>query len=420
VRRSFAALLALLAGLGALTVLAAPAALAACPSLITAGPQLPKTAGEDPLIERMGLRRAWELSRGAGVTVSVVDSGVDSRHPKLAGAVDPPTDYRTSFTSSAGFESAPGAPEDCEGHGTAIAGLIAARSAGDDRVLGVAPDARIAPVRFEGDIGQAPPGMIAAAIRAAADRSTVMNLSFAVGTDNALIRDAVRYALDRDVVVVAAAGNENQTAPGLTWFPAAYPGVLAVASVDAGGQPSEESNRGPWVGIAAPGQDLTTVATGGGGYAVVTGTSFATAVVSGTAALVRSRFPGLTASAVVARLQGTAVSPTGGRDEITGAGIVDPFEALTEVGAVAPPVATPATAGGAVRVLPVPVDEPLLSPTGVIALAAAAILLVAAAVAAAAGMTRRRSAARRGVAGPGSRYDDAHRTLEPVPDHRLD
>jgi type VII secretion-associated serine protease mycosin len=413
-------LLALVTAFGGLTVLAAPAAFAACPSLITPGPQLPKTAGQDPLIERMGLRRAWELSRGAGVAVSVVDSGVDSRHPKLAGAVDPPTDFRTSFTSNAGFESAPGAPEDCEGHGTAIAGIVAARSAGDDRVLGVAPDARIVPFRFESDIRQAPPEMVGAAIRAAADRSTVMNLSFALGADLPPIRDAIRYALGRDVVVVAAAGNENESAPGATWYPAAYPGVLAVASVDADGQPTAESNRGPWVGIAAPGKELTTLATGGGGYSVVTGTSFATAVVSGTAALVRSRFPELKAPAVVQRLQGTAVSPTGGRDEITGAGIIDPFEALTAVGVAPAPATAPADAGNAVRVLPVPVEEPLLSPAGTVALAATAILLVVAGVAVAVGVTRRRAAARRGTPGPDPRYGDAHRPLQPVPERLLD
>jgi type VII secretion-associated serine protease mycosin len=425
VRRSAAAVLALVTAFSGLTVLVAPAALAACPTLITAGPPLPATAGQDPLIQRMGLRRAWELSTGAGVTVSVVDSGVDFRHPKLAGAVDPPADFLS--TDGTTFETRPGGPEDCVGHGTAIAGIIAARSAGDDRVLGVAPGARIAPFRFEGDIANAPLAMIAAAIRAAADHSKVMDLSFTAKHDPR-IHDAIRYALSRDVVVVAAAGNENQSNPGVTSYPAAYPGVLAVASVDADGRPSAESNRGSWVGIAAPGQELTTLASGGGGYTVVTGTSFATAVVAGTAALVRAKFPNLSAAEVVARLEDTAVSPGEGRDDATGAGIVDPFAALSAVGATAPTVPTvsataaagPAVTGDAVRVLPVPVAEPPLTPVGTIALAATTIMLVAAGIAAAAGMTRRRSAARRGVAGAQSRYADAHRPLEPVPDRRLD
>ena len=101
-------------------------------------------------------------------------------------------------------------------------------------MLGVAPDALIAPVRFDGALEQAPAAMIADAIRAGAERGSVLNLSFAVPVDNPLIRAAVRYALARDVVVVAAAGNERREQPGLTWYPAAYDGVLAVASVDAG------------------------------------------------------------------------------------------------------------------------------------------------------------------------------------------
>jgi membrane-anchored mycosin MYCP len=93
----------------------------------------------------------------------VVDSGVDARHPKLAGAVEPPTDFRTSFTSRAGFEQGRGTGDDCENHGTPIAGIIAGRAAGDERVLGVAPDVAIAPVRFVGSLQQAPTAMIAAA-----------------------------------------------------------------------------------------------------------------------------------------------------------------------------------------------------------------------------------------------------------------
>ena len=116
---------------------------------------------------------------------------------------------RSATVSGGGLRGAPGAPEDCDGHGTAVAGLISGRTAGDDRVPGAAPDARILPMRFEGDIGQAAPETIAAAIRAAADRAQVMNLSFAVARDHPAIRDAVRYAVERDVVVVAAADNEN-------------------------------------------------------------------------------------------------------------------------------------------------------------------------------------------------------------------
>ena len=246
-----------------------------------------------------------------------------------------PVDFRTSPTG-AGFEQGRGTGDDCENHGTPIAGIIAARAGGDERVLGIAPDARIAPVRFDGALAQAPTEMIAAAIRAGADRGQVMNLSFAVGVDEPAIRKAVQYAVDRNVVVIAAAGNEARSQPGLTWYPAAYDGVLAVAGVDAAGQASAESNRGVWVDVAAPGEGLTAPSAGGEGFVAVRGTSFATAVVSGVAALVRARYPDMPAAEVVRRIEATAVSATGGRDERTGAGIVDPYLALTAE-AVAPP-----------------------------------------------------------------------------------
>jgi subtilisin family serine protease len=190
----------------------------------------------------------------------------------------------------------------------------------------------------------------------------VLNLSFAVGVDEPAIRKAVQYAVDRDVVVVAAAGNEARSQPGLTWYPAAYDGVLAVAGVDAAGQASAESNRGAWVDVAAPGEGLTAPSAGGEGFVAVKGTSFATAVVSGVAALVRARYPDMPAAEVVRRIEATAVSSTGGRDERTGAGIVDPYLALTGE-AVAPPASgTGDGPGSTVRVEPVPEPAPLLGP----------------------------------------------------------
>jgi membrane-anchored mycosin MYCP len=380
VRRT-GALLALLALLCGLSTTTAPVAWAACSQPARPGGTLTADFRQDPLIDRLGLRRAWELSTGRGVTVAVVDSGVDARHPKLAGAVAAPIDFRASYTSASGYEVGPGTGEDCENHGTPIAGLIAGRAAGDERVLGVAPDALVAPVRFDGALEQAPAAMIADAIRAGADRGSVLNLSFAVPVDNAQIRAAVDYALDRDVVVVAAAGNERQKQPGLTWYPAGYDGVLAVASVDPAGQPAEDSNRGPWVDVGAPGVGLVSVSAGGSGFVSVSGTSFATAVASGVAALVRARFPGLTGPEVVARIEGSALSPTGARDERTGAGIIDTYRALSDVGPAAA-VNPDAAPGTAVRVLPVPQEPPPLAGIGMIAVVGMGILLAVAGVAA--------------------------------------
>lgn len=388
--RRVGVLLALVVAFSALT---ATPAFAACRQPVAPGVPLPDTAGQEPLIDRLGLERVWELTTGRGVTVSVVDSGVDARHPKLAGAVERPVDFRPSFTGGAGFDQGPGTGDDCENHGTPIAGIIAARAAGDERVLGVAPEARIAPVRFDGSLAQAPAEMIAAAIRTGADRGGVLNLSFAVGVDEPAIRRAVAYAVERDVVVVAAAGNEGRSQPGLTWYPAAYDGVVAVAGVDAAGQPSAESNRGAWVDVAAPGEGLTAPSSGGEGFVGVTGTSFATAVVSGVAALVRARFPDMPAAEVVRRIEATAVSPSGERDDRTGAGIIDPYLAVTGEVTRTQEVAAPA---GAVGVAPVPTVPPLLGPGETTAVAVTIILLGCAAVAVVAGVSARRVAARRG------------------------
>jgi membrane-anchored mycosin MYCP len=417
--RATGAVLALTAAASAATVWTAPEAMAVCDGPVAVGAPLPDEFGEEPLIDRLGLRRAWEHSTGAGVTVAVIDSGVDARHPKFAGAVAPPTDFRPVYDARL-FTQGPGTGEDCENHGTPIAGIIAARPAGDDRVAGVAPGATIVPMRFEGQLDQAPDQMIAAAIRAGADRAQVLNLSFAVPVDRPIIRDAVRYALDRNVVLVAAAGNENQSQPGYTWYPAAYDGVLAVAGLDDAGEPTEESNRGPWVDVAAPAESLTAPSAGGEGYVAVSGTSFATAVVSGVAALVRSRYPDLPAAQVVQRIESTAVSLTGGRDERTGAGIVDPYQALTAIAVGPPPTAVPDARGAAVDVLPVPVEPPLLDGTGSAAAIAGGILVALAVVVVVAGVSARRIAARRGDQDAVRRLAPAHRPLAPVPDDRLD
>jgi type VII secretion-associated serine protease mycosin len=384
------------------------------------GAALPDSMGEEPLVARLGLRRVWEHATGAGVTVAVIDSGVDARHPKLAGAVAPPTDFRTTFYNPRGWEQVPGTGEDCENHGTPIAGIIAGRSAGDDRVLGIAPDATVVPLRFDGPLDRAPDEMIAAAIRSGADRARVLNLSFAIPVDRPIIFEAIQYAFSRDVVIVAAAGNENETQPGLTWYPAAYEGVIAVAGLDDAGQPTEESNRGPWVDVAAPSEGITALSAGGEGYVVVDGTSFATAVVSGVAALVRSRFPGLPAAEVVQRIESTAVSLTGGRDERTGAGAVDPYQALTALAVGPPPAAAPDPVAPAVGIVPVPVDRPLLEGPAAVAAGVTGILLATAAVVAIAGFAARRIAARRGRPGAMARFAPPHRPLEPVPDYRLD
>lgn len=348
--------IALAAALAAVALGVPAPAYAACPQVPPGGTDLPGKAGRDPVITRLGLERAWELSTGTGVTVSVVDTGVDARQDKLTPAMVPGVEYTTT-TVPPGFAQFPGGTEDCDGHGTSVAGLIAARpTRGDDRVMGVAPGAMIAPVRVGTSFGQAPTELIAAAIKAGADRGRVLNLSFARSVDSRPIRDAITYALGKDVVVVAAAGNEGGSQGGATWYPAAYDGVLAVAALNGEGEPMQESNAGDWVDIAAPGEALTGLAPKRG-YRSVSGTSFATALVSGAAALVRSRFPTLSAPEVVKRLKGTATPVAGGPNGRVGAGIVDPFTALTATSVGDPASAFPNVVGS-VEVQPRPPGDP--------------------------------------------------------------
>ncbi|MFD9961831.1 S8 family serine peptidase [Amycolatopsis sp. NPDC058986] len=375
------------------------------------GQPLPTAAGPDPVIARLGFDRAHELATGAGVLAGVVDSGVDWSHPKLGGAVPAPG-------TQIGDQGPPGPGRalDCAGHGTAVAGLLAARPGDDPRVAGIAPGASIYPVRFATPIENLPRGQLAAGIRDAADhRVRVLNLSFALAVDDPAVRDAIAYAQARDVVVVAAAGNEAQSQPGQTWYPAAYPGVLAVAAVNAQGLPLAQSNSGPWVGIAAPGENLTTTAPGGG-YLAVTGTSFATPLVTGAAALIRQRYPELPAPQVIDRLKSAAVRVSGRPDERSGAGVLDPYAALT-----VPDAALPSSSlrpGGLVRMAPMPAGTDDSRATR-IALAWSGILASLAMLAAIGALAVRRAAKRGWAAGPLPRTAREERGTPGPPDTEL-
>jgi membrane-anchored mycosin MYCP len=408
----------LLAAAAAGTVPAAAAPLP-CRNPPGGGTPLPATAPRDPTIARLGLERAWELSTGAGVTVAVVDSGVDGNQPKLRPALVPGYDFVTT-QAPPGYQRVPGGVGDCGdnggSHGTPIASLIAARRGADDRVVGVAFDARIAPVRFVDGIDNASAEMIGAAIRTGADLGQVLNLSFALPLDRPPIRDAIRYAVARNVVVVAAAGNESST-PNEKWYPAAYPGVLAVAALKPDGTPLQESNRGPWVRIAAPGDGLTALAAVSG-YLGPKGTSFATALVSGVAALVRARFPRMPAAQVIQRLVGTAVPLGAARDDRVGAGIVDPFAALTAQTVAGGATSSPAAAG-AVTVQPRPAAPATIADRWGRLLGWAGVLGLAAVLAYLGRLAVRAAIRRRWRPGGDRRPEPAEeRALEP-PDVRL-
>ncbi|SFD09660.1 S8 family serine peptidase [Streptomyces aidingensis] len=345
----------------------------------TAGEELPDGAGPHPLIDQLGLRQAWDLSTGAGVTVAVIDSGVDARHPGLADAVARGSEFTTSVTDERGYHHGrPAWQRDCQGHGTAVAGLIAARHTEGERIAGIAPGATVYPVRLAGTggVGGTSDHMLAAAVDddAVAAGARIINLSLANAADRKPVREAIARAVGQGVLVVAAAGNEgNANVSTGRMYPAAYDGVLAVGAVDAEGRPLDSSNAGPWVDIAGIGTPMTVLAPGGSGYRQAEGgTSLAAAQVSGAAALVLSRFPGLTARQVAGRLTGSASLLGGGVNDRTGAGLVDPFGALTHLGGA--PGTDPVP--GRLTVQPLPPQQPLLSATAAGALAVSGVLML--------------------------------------------
>ncbi len=276
------------------------------------------------------IQEVHRITRGEGVIVAVIDSGVNGNHPDLAGAV---------LEGRNMIEGIATAWDDNDGHGTAMASLIAGQGHGPNHqngVLGIAPDAKILPIRVMNisDRGTGDIDAIADGIRWAVDHGAqVINISLPL-SDISSYRNAVNYALENDAVVVTSAGNTRQ---GDTYVNpiARSTGVIAVSGVDRQGFFTPESVSGPEVVLAAPCVDII-VATSGeravnGEYTLSTGTSDSAALVSGVAALVRSAFPELDAANVINRLIQTADDRgPQGHDPEYGYGIVDPLAALTE------------------------------------------------------------------------------------------
>jgi membrane-anchored mycosin MYCP len=278
-------------------------------------------------------QRAWPFSTGTGVTVAVIDSGVDADHPQLhrAGKILRGRDFYLVGKLPGNY--------DCVSHGTGVAGIIAADGKPGIGFQGIAPGSRILPVRISeretdnsGNTELIDPNILANGIRYAVDAGArVINLSVAGDQDQAPVRQAIAYAVKRDVVVVAAVGN-RQGADGrqLPSYPAQYPGVIGVGAIDNTGARLNASQVGPYVDLVAPGASVLTT-TRVAGHAYQDGTSFAAPFVAGTAALVRAAWPKLTAAQVAQRLMATATSARGGRGSLEyGAGIVDPYRAVTE------------------------------------------------------------------------------------------
>jgi membrane-anchored mycosin MYCP len=283
--------------------------------------------------KELGFSSVWDRTKGAGVTVAVVDSGVDA-NPQFGNRVIAGPDLVAG--------TKPGIPPgaDCVGHGTAVASIIAAAPVPGVSFTGVAPAARILSVKISGTDTfptSATPQGIMDAVQFGAD---VINLSLATPDDVPALRQAVEYALEHNVVVVAAAGNDLPQDGTGPFYPASYPGVLSVGAAGPGGALASFSDQHTPVAVTAPGVNVTTAYPGTFPDAYnpdESGTSFAAAYVSGVVALVRSAHPGLNPAQVVARIEATARGSTGPG---TGHGLVDPVRAVT---AVLP--AEPAAAG---------------------------------------------------------------------------
>lgn len=266
--------------------------------------------------------QAWQHSTGAGVTVAVLDSGVDAGHPDLAGRVLPGKDYVDGSTDGR---------VDPVGHGTTVASLIAGHASS---ATGLAPDARILPVRVLDEENRYREASTVAdgVVWAVEHGAQVINLSLGGTRASPALREALELAMARDVVVVACTGNLTDDPDERVWYPAREPGVVAVAGLTfSGGAAARwpQSISGPETVLAAPA--VMTGARVGGGHRDVQGTSFSSALVSATAALIRARWPELSAGDVVNRLVASAddLGPPG-RDRSSGFGAVDAVGAVSD------------------------------------------------------------------------------------------
>ncbi|MBO4208609.1 S8 family serine peptidase, partial [Micromonospora echinofusca] len=315
----------LVCGLAAVAVLPAPAAaVAAPPGRDCTEPGQP--VAPVPWPQRMlGPERVWPLVRGGGITVAVLDSGVDGRHPQLRGRVEPGYDA----VARSGR-----ADDDCSGTGTGVAGVIAARVLSGTGFAGTAREATILPVRVVTGVGLdgsvADPAVLARGIRVAATRGAdVIAVSAVSWTDSDALRDAVRFALDRNVVVVAAAGDRrDDQGPARVSYPAGYDGVIGVGAIGPTGEAWSGSQPGPHVDLVAPGAEVATLQRTRGMTPNVSGTGFACGFVAAAAALVRAKRGELPPAEVARLLAGTAVPAAGGG--AYGHGVVNPYGAVND------------------------------------------------------------------------------------------
>ncbi|MGW1499255.1 type VII secretion-associated serine protease mycosin [Streptomyces mirabilis] len=294
-------------------------------------------------LDAMHTQQAWRTTKGQGITVAVLDTGVDDQHPDLVGNVLAGKDM-VGFGAQRGDRA-------WARHGTAMAGIIAGHGHGvgnGDGVLGIAPEARILPVRVileDGDSARTRArntrgNALAEGIRWATDQGAdVINLSLGDDSKSAHPEPAedaaVQYALKKGAVVVASAGNGGEKGDHIS-YPAAYPGVIAATAVDQNGTRASFSTRRWYATVSAPGVDVV-IADPDDKYYEGWGTSAASAFVSGAVALIKAAHPGLSPAQIKKLLEDTARNaPSGGRDDSRGFGFIDPAAAIEAAGRLKP------------------------------------------------------------------------------------
>nr|WP_235002285.1 type VII secretion-associated serine protease mycosin [Actinacidiphila paucisporea] len=298
-------------------------------------------------LQRVLVNQLWQgTGQGKGVKVAVIDSGVAVTNPQLASAVD--VAHSVDLIDPKGHGTT-----DPVGHGTEVAGIIAARPAPSTGFVGIAPAATIISIRQASEDGTGTvPNLVTALQKAVAAHAKVINISQDTSTDTPELADAIDAAVRSGAVVVASAGNDGGDGKARTTYPGAYRGVLAVGASDRNNERASFSQTGDFVGVAAPGVDMLSTVPGGG-QCVDNGTSFAAPYVAGVATLIRAKHPTWTAAQVIAQIEQTAQRTSLGHNSLVGWGVVDPVRALTDdEKPIDSPTPDPGTLKGQDRVMP--------------------------------------------------------------------
>jgi len=259
----------------------------------------------------------WNVSKGSdGVIIAVLDTGVQLNHPDLSGKLIPGTNIVDPAAD----------PEDDVGHGTHVAGIIGATVNNNEGVAGVSWYNKIMPVKVLDSSGAGSTYSVAQGIIWAVDNGAkVINMSLGNYAQAEFLHDAIKYAYDRDVVLIAASGNDNTDRPG---FPAAYPEVFAVAATTNNKEKASFSNYGDYIDVAAPGDSIASTYIGGQ-YAALSGTSMASPHAAALAGLIRSVNPDLTNEEVMEIMRKSAIDlGASGKDNYFGYGEIDVNQAL--------------------------------------------------------------------------------------------